>query len=299
MEQLTRGDGDNVVVSCFCSEQTARPTDESSLAEIRIWLDTALSKNCDQIILTELEESERLRQFLVLCEGSGVKVTLAIPHLRVGTYDLEVERKGQQDLLVPLRPRITRPTSRLVKRLFDTILAVLLGVCSLPIMAIAALAIYAESGLPIFFRQERIGRLGCPFSIVKFRTMRVDADESWVLPGDRRITRVGSVLRRTSIDELPQLWNVLKGEMSVVGPRPEMREFEQTFARTIPGYVERRLALPGITGWAQVNVKRTLLPDDMEVVSTYDLFYVRHWSIFLDFTVLLKTAAEFLFHRAV
>ena len=101
------------------------------------------------------------------------------------------------------------------------------------------------------------------------------------------------------MDELPQLFNVFKGDMSLVGPRPEMREFETRFAETVESYSERRLALPGITGWAQVNLKRNLTPDDVHDVLAHDLFYIEHWSLFLDLGVLFKTGAEVLFHGAV
>jgi exopolysaccharide biosynthesis polyprenyl glycosylphosphotransferase len=267
--------------------------------DIAFWLETAVKSRCDQIVLTDLKDNKSIRQLLVMCETSAIKVSLTLPSVHLGVYGLELERKGNQDLLVPVCPRICRPTARLVKRIFDLLFASLGILISLPIMIAAGLAVWAESGRPILFRQERVGRQGRVFKIMKFRTMLTNADATWATLGDARITRVGAVLRRTSVDELPQLFNVLSGQMSLVGPRPEMRSFEESFASRIPLYAERRLAPPGITGWAQVNMKRNLSPDDVDQVLTNDLFYIERWSVFLDLTVLLKTAAEFLFHRAV
>lgn len=191
------------------------------------------------------------------------------------------------------------PSYLLCKRIFDVTVATVVLAITSPIMIAAAIATAIESGPSIFFRQERIGAEGRPFLIFKFRTMRTDSRAQWARPGDDRITRVGAVLRRTSIDELPQLFNVLRGEMSVVGPRPEMVEFAASFAKTIPNYEQRGVVAPGITGWAQLYCKRNLQPSDMPDVLPFDLFYVEYASVLLDSALVLKTAAEFLFHRAV
>jgi lipopolysaccharide/colanic/teichoic acid biosynthesis glycosyltransferase len=191
------------------------------------------------------------------------------------------------------------PNFLLLKRLFDVTVAGIALIVASPVMLLAALAIVVESGAPIFFRQERVGAEGRPFRIFKFRTMRSNAGSDWARPGDDRITRVGAVLRRTSIDELPQLFNVLRGEMSIVGPRPEMVDFAKSFAKTIPSYEQRHVVAPGITGWAQVYCKRNLEPADMPSVLPFDLFYVEHASLALDAAIILKTAAEVVFHGAV
>ncbi len=191
------------------------------------------------------------------------------------------------------------PWYRFNKRLFDVSVALIALIILSPLMVLAALAIMAESGTPVFFRQQRVGESGKPFLIFKFRTMYANAGDNWARPGDRRITRIGAILRRTSIDELPQLFNVLRGEMSLVGPRPEMVAFAKSFSETLPSYDQRHVVAPGITGWAQVYAKRNLAPDDMPSVLPYDLFYVEYSSIFLDVAIILKTAAEFLSHSAV
>jgi lipopolysaccharide/colanic/teichoic acid biosynthesis glycosyltransferase len=183
--------------------------------------------------------------------------------------------------------------------LFDVTVAAIGLVLTSPIMLAAAAAIAIEDGLPVFFRQQRVGENGRPFTIFKFRTMRSDSGNQWVRPGDERITKIGALLRRASIDELPQLFNVLRGEMSIVGPRPEMVEFAESFRSSIPNYEQRHVVAPGITGWAQVYCKRNLTPADMADVLPYDLFYVEHASVLLDAALLFKTAVEVIFHAAV
>lgn len=187
----------------------------------------------------------------------------------------------------------------LAKRCFDVTVAVAALVAASPFMLAAALAIMAESGGPVLFKQERVGRNGARFDVFKFRTMVRDAGKDWARPGDPRITRVGAFLRRTSIDELPQLFNVIKGDMSIVGPRPEMVEFAARFAAEMHAYDQRHIVTPGITGWAQVYRKRNLEPDEVKDILPYDLFYVERASVVLDTAILLKTIAEMLFHRAV
>lgn len=192
-----------------------------------------------------------------------------------------------------------QPFFQTCKRLFDVAVGLIALVVFSPVMLGAAIAIALETRGPVLFRQERIGQDGRVFNILKFRTMRENAGESWAKPGDDRITKAGAWLRRTSMDELPQLFNVLRGEMSIVGPRPEMVAFAKQFAEELPAYPQRHVVPPGMTGWAQVYVKRNLEPADMPDVLSYDLFYVEHSSMLLDAAIVLKTASEVLFHRAV
>jgi exopolysaccharide biosynthesis polyprenyl glycosylphosphotransferase len=171
-----------------------------------------------------------------------------------------------------------------------------------PIMLLAACAIAIDSGRPIFFEQQRVGRNGRIFKVLKFRTMRANAEATtgpvWASAHDPRKTRLGSFLRRTSIDELPQIFNVLRGEMSLVGPRPERPVFVEEFRQQLPRYDERHLVRPGITGWSQVHMKRVLAVSDVAEKLSHDLFYIENWSFFMDVSIIVKTGAEFLFHRA-
>jgi lipopolysaccharide/colanic/teichoic acid biosynthesis glycosyltransferase len=186
-----------------------------------------------------------------------------------------------------------------VKRGFDIAISALALFLLSPLLLVTAIAIAIESGRPVVFRQQRVGRVGTPFTLFKFRTMRRDAGQSWAKPGDERITALGAFLRRTSIDELPQFFNVLRGDMSLVGPRPEMCEYARRFELQFPGYRDRHIVKPGITGWAQVQLKRNLAPSDAPEVLAHDLFYVEYSCLVLDGIIFFKTAAEFLLHRAV
>ncbi len=179
---------------------------------------------------------------------------------------------------------------RVLKRSFD-ILAAGLGILLLaPVFALIAVAVLVDDGRPVFYGQVRLGRDGRRFTISKFRSMRRDAEETglgWSTASDPRRTRLGGFLRASSLDELPQLWNVLKGEMSLVGPRPERPEYVESFAKTIPRYFERHRVRSGITGWAQVNGLRGDTP--IEERSRYDLFYVENWSLGFDLKILWLT----------
>lgn len=185
------------------------------------------------------------------------------------------------------------PFRTLIKRTFDIFVSALLLLLAAPIMAITALAIYMESGGPVIYRQERVGRGGRIFEVLKFRSMRKDAESDgtprWAAANDTRITRVGRLIRATRIDELPQLMNVLKGDMSLVGPRPERPYFVAQLTEQIPFYAARHSVKPGITGWAQVRYNYGASVDDAIHKLQYDLYYVKNHTLFLDLVVLLKT----------
>jgi exopolysaccharide biosynthesis polyprenyl glycosylphosphotransferase len=173
--------------------------------------------------------------------------------------------------------------------------AALLGLVMIaPFLIIVAIAIVLDSKGPVFFRQTRTGIDGKPFKIFKFRTMRVQEDGHVVTQatvGDSRVTRIGRFLRKTSIDELPQLINVLRGEMSLVGPRPHALAHDQLYGREIPAYKERFAVRPGLTGWAQVQGSRGATPTtaDMERRITLDLWYIENRSLLLDIQIILRT----------
>ncbi len=192
---------------------------------------------------------------------------------------------------------------RIVKRLSDIGASVLLLALVWPIMGLAALAIWIESGLrgPILYRQTRVGLNSRPFNLIKFRSMRVDAERDgvarWAQVGDSRITRVGAVLRVTRIDELPQLFNVLQGSMSFVGPRPERPQFVANLSRKIPFYSMRHMINPGITGWAQICYPYGASDQDAREKLQYDLYYIRNYSFFFDALILLQTVHTILWSK--
>jgi sugar transferase (PEP-CTERM system associated) len=179
------------------------------------------------------------------------------------------------------------------KRISDVVFSLAGLICALPLMAVIALAVKATSPGPVFFRQTRIGQHERKFRVVKFRTMREDAEAGtgavWAVDRDPRITRVGGILRKLRLDELPQFWNVLKGEMSFVGPRPERPEFVQQLKEQLPYYGERHTVKPGITGWAQINYGYGASIEDALRKLEYDLFYVKNLSLLFDAFIVLKT----------
>ena len=180
-----------------------------------------------------------------------------------------------------------------VKRVFDLVVASLLLIIALPVMIATAIVIVLESGFPIVYRQERVGRAGRVFQLAKFRSMRPDAEADgrprWAASNDNRITRVGRFIRKYRIDELPQLVNVLKGDMSLVGPRPERPFFVDQLTQNIPFYAARHSVKPGLTGWAQVRYHYGATLDDAANKLQFDLYYVKNHSLFLDLVVLFET----------
>jgi exopolysaccharide biosynthesis polyprenyl glycosylphosphotransferase len=186
-----------------------------------------------------------------------------------------------------------------IKRLFDLVIATAALFILIPILFIIAILIRLESRGPALFRQTRIGRDGRPFTLYKFRSMRQGSESGsiYTAPQDPRVTRFGQFLRKTRLDELPQLWNVLVGDMSIIGPRAEWIRCVEQYDETIPFYGYRHLVRPGITGWAQVNYSYGASNGDAEEKLKYDLFYIRHYSMALDFAIILKTLHTILFAK--
>ncbi|RLA04066.1 MAG: hypothetical protein DRQ54_09990 [Gammaproteobacteria bacterium] len=184
--------------------------------------------------------------------------------------------------------------SKGLARSFDLVVAAMALLATLPVMVLAAIAILVESKGkgPVFYFQTRVGCDGHTFSVIKFRSMRTDAEKNgaqWASDNDPRVTVVGAFLRKTRIDELPQFINVLRGEMSVVGPRPERPEFVSELSESIPHYDVRHMVKPGITGWAQVHYPYGASAQDSRNKLEYDLFYLQHSNLLLDLLVTLKT----------
>lgn len=194
---------------------------------------------------------------------------------------------------------LEKRSARALKRAFDLVVTVPFLLVLSPLLLLLALAVKLTSRGPVLYRQERVGRGNRTFRVLKFRTMRADAEAAsgpvWAAKDDPRRTPIGAFLRRTSLDELPQLFNVLSGEMSLVGPRPERPHFVDQFQRTIPRYLERHRVKAGITGWAQVHGLRGNTP--IEERTRYDLWYVENWSLVLDVKVLILTALEVFHHE--
>jgi sugar transferase (PEP-CTERM system associated) len=229
--------------------------------------------------------------------------------IRVEDATTTYERVTGKILIDDLRPswlifsdgfRVSRLV-RWMKRTIDLVFSLVLAVLAFPFMVLTALAIAIESGRPVLYCQERVGENGKAFTLCKFRSMRLDAEKEgtpmWATAGDTRVTRVGRVIRKTRLDELPQLWNVLRGDMSFVGPRPERPYFVAELAKDIPFYQQRHAVKPGLTGWAQVKYRYgSSLEDAMEKLR-YDLYYIKHLSIFFDLTIVFDTVKVVLFRK--
>ena len=186
-----------------------------------------------------------------------------------------------------------RMLSSVFKRAFDIVASLILLAATLPVILVTALAIKLESRGPAFYRQRRVGLYNQGFDILKLRSMRQDAEIAgkavWAAEDDPRITRIGRFIRKVRIDELPQTWTVLRGEMSFVGPRPERPQFVDELETQLPYYAERHMVKPGITGWAQINYPYGASIEDARHKLEYDLYYAKNYSPFLDMLILLQT----------
>ncbi|SEM78889.1 sugar transferase [Lihuaxuella thermophila] len=175
------------------------------------------------------------------------------------------------------------------KRVFEVVFSIALLLFTLPVLVLTAIAIKLESPGPVFYKQERVGLNGRTFNIIKLRSMRTDAEKNgpqWAAKNDPRVTQVGKFIRKTRIDEIPQLINVLRGDMSLIGPRPERPMFTEQFDKEIPGFKKRLAVKPGLTGWAQVNGGYEATPAEKLQM---DLYYIRNQSFRLDMQILLRT----------
>jgi sugar transferase (PEP-CTERM system associated) len=220
--------------------------------------------------------------------------------IRVEEATTTCERLSGKIMLESLKPSIlifsdgfhVSRFHRVLKRAVDIVLSLVGLVVSAIQMAITAFAVWFESGHPVLYRQERVGQHGRVFTLYKFRSMRVDAEGAtpvWARQGDTRVTTVGRFIRLTRLDELPQFWNVLRGDMSFVGPRPERPYFVEMLSKEIPFYHERHAVKPGLTGWAQVKYRYGASIEDATEKLRYDLYYVKHLSVIFDLTIVFDT----------
>ena len=243
------------------------------------------------VVTREVLDDPRMADLLADLSLSGVRVVR--PH---EFYERVMRRACLEDLdeswFLFDRPLRARRTYAAIKRITDLVAGLLGSLLVCLILPIIALLIRLDDGGPLFYRQERVGRGRRPFLIWKFRTMQVDAEADgpvWAAPNDARVTRVGRLLRRTRLDELPQFLNVLKGDMALVGPRPERPQFVRILERAVPFYQRRHLMRPGITGWATVRFGYGDTVTDKWRSHEYDLYYLKHRSPLLDLEILART----------
>jgi sugar transferase (PEP-CTERM system associated) len=255
---------------------------------------TAIALGVDEIVvaLTERRSGSMPLRQLLDCKLAGIKVYDLNTHFEKTLGQIRVDYLNASWLI--FGDGFNQGALRtFVKRVFDIVCAALLFVVAAPVMAVTAILIRLESPGPVLYRQERVGLNNRTFFVTKFRSMRADAEKDgkprWASANDDRITRVGHVIRRLRIDELPQIFNVLKGEMSLVGPRPERPYFVEQLTQKIPFYAVRHSVKPGVTGWAQVRYAYGATVEDSQEKLQYDLYYVKNHTLFLDLVVLLET----------
>ncbi len=228
--------------------------------------------------------------------------------IRVEDATTTYERLTGKILIDDLKPSwvifsngfVVSRTTRVLKRGIDIALASAGLVLGAPLMLLTAIAVKLDSRGPFLYSQARVGENGAVFTVHKFRSMRVDAEAGtpiWAKDQDDRVTRVGRLIRATRLDELPQLWNVLKGAMSFVGPRPERPFFVEQLARELPFYQQRHAVKPGLTGWAQVKYQYGSSVEDATEKLRYDLYYIKHLSIALDLSIVFDTVKVILFGK--
>lgn len=252
------------------------------------------------IIAMDKEQHEFLVELIAECENANVGLKI-VPDL----YEILSGQARTTQIygmpLIDIMPQLMPEWEKRLKRVLDIIVSIIILVFTSPILLLTALAIKLESKGGIFFKQERCGLNGTTFKMIKFRSMFADAEKKtgpiWSTKNDPRITKVGRLIRTIRIDEVPQMVNVLKGEMSLVGPRPERPFFVDKFSREIPYYKRRLKVRPGITGWAQVKHKYDESIEDVKIKLRYDLFYIENMSLRMDFKILFRTIFVVLFGK--
>ncbi|MBB4844116.1 sugar transferase (PEP-CTERM system associated) [Paucibacter oligotrophus] len=279
------------------------PNEESScipsneILEMRGSLtETARQLQVNEIVVALSERrggSMPLRQLLD-CKIYGIRVVDIATHFEKTLAQIKISHVNAGWLIFGdgFNQGVVRSS---IKRVFDVICAAAIFVAALPIMLVTAVLIKLESAGPVFYRQERVGLNGKPFNVIKFRSMRTDAEKDgkprWATVNDDRVTRVGRFIRKVRIDELPQLINVLQGDMSMVGPRPERQYFVDELVSKIPYFAVRQSVKPGVTGWAQVRYEYGSTVEDSVEKLQYDLYYVKNHTLFLDLLIMLETVA--------
>jgi exopolysaccharide biosynthesis polyprenyl glycosylphosphotransferase len=244
--------------------------------------------------------SEEITEILKL-KLSGIEVMNYYEYVEETENKIDVDIIDEEWLLNSYGFTILHNTVQAkIKRIFDIVTALLIGIMTAPIMLVAALIVRLESPGPVIYRQDRVGEHGKEFAVLKFRSMRNDAEKNgaqWAQVNDPRITKFGNFMRKTRIDELPQLLNVLKGEMSFIGPRPERMVFIEELEKQIPHYNLRHLIKPGLTGWAQVMYPYGASVEDAKRKLEYDLHYIKRQSFYMDMVIMFKTLKTVLFGK--
>lgn len=295
-QALDRSDPSAQIIGFFPGSNEDQPQVSQNLilSRDKSLTDTARKLNIDEIVvaLSERRGGAMPLRELLDCKLQGVRVLDLASHFEqtLGQIRLDSLYAGWLIFGDGFGQGLIRTV---VKRIFDIVCASILIALALPVMFVVAILIALEDGLPLLYRQERVGLNGRLFNVIKFRSMRRDAEKDgkpiWAKVRDSRVTRIGLLIRRLRVDELPQLFSVLKGDMSLVGPRPERPFFVDQLTKEIPFYAVRHSVKPGVTGWAQVRYHYGATVEDSAEKLQYDLYYVKNHSLFLDIVILFET----------
>ncbi len=296
LKMLAQRPGSAFVVVGYVSMSEANRVIPEAIARDAIYnlADHVVLLNASEVVLALEERRNALPlKDLLRIKTTGVHVNEISTFLERETGRVDLDSVNPSWLIFSDGFSSGRMLSGMFKRLFDIAASLALLVLTLPVIVITAIAIKAESKGPAFYRQRRVGLYNVGFDIIKLRSMRQDAEVAgkavWAEKDDPRITRIGRFIRKVRIDELPQAWSVLKGEMSFVGPRPERPQFVEDLEQKLPYYAERHMVKPGITGWAQINYPYGASIEDSRQKLEYDLYYAKNYSPFLDLLILLQT----------
>jgi sugar transferase (PEP-CTERM system associated) len=297
IEALAARPGAGFAVVGFVGMNDGAPVVATSVnrTEIASLPDHLLTRGAGEVVLA-LEERRNALPLndLLRIKTTGVAVHDFSSFLERETGRVDLDSLNPSWLIFSDGFSAGRRLSGIAKRLFDVVVSLFILILTAPLVLLTALAIKLESPGPAFFRQRRVGLYGEAFDVIKLRSMRLDAEVGgkavWAQKDDPRVTRIGRVIRKLRIDELPQAWGVLKGEMSFVGPRPERPQFVADLEARLPYYAERHVVKPGITGWAQINYPYGASIADAREKLEFDLYYAKNYSPFLDILILLQTA---------
>lgn len=293
------------IVKTVALPGTAPKVENAVTLEETVSLDRYVMENqIEMIIVTNDDDGQPLPlEALIVCKLSGVAIKDKLAFYEQMRGYVDVESVRGEWIIFSEGFLGGSAVERIAKRLFDIIVSLAFVIVTSPLTLVAALLVRLTSRGPILYLQERVGLNGNYFKLYKFRSMKVDAEASgtpqWATKKDPRVTAVGSFLRRTRIDELPQLLNVLRGDMSFVGPRPERPFFVDQLGEEIPFYHERHCVKPGITGWAQIRYPYGASVEDAKRKLEYDLYYIKNYSLFLDLLIIIQTVRVVLFPTGV
>lgn len=295
---IKRDDNENEQVAAstdkyeYCNDIIKKINNSNSVYKINMLENYIVKHNIDEVYITlNYEDFGKIKQILYICEKYGVRTQIIPDYYKLITAKPYLDEVDGIPIISTRYIPLDIELNKLIKRLFDIIFSILSIIIFSPIMIIVSFIIKITSPGPVIYRQERVGMNRKLFTIYKFRSMCIQEEKEeklmWTTSVDLRKTKFGEFIRKTSLDELPQLFNVLKGDMSLIGPRPERPQFVEKFMNEIPRYMVKHQVRPGMTGWAQVNGFRG--DTSIEKRIEYDIYYIENWSVLLDIKILWLT----------